>query len=386
MAVVRLYYAFATAIVVAAYAFGGIASRLLRFLRPIDLPAATDALRIGVLGAAKVNRFGILLPARALSEVTIVAIGARDVARAKQLAQSWGVSKYGDYDAVLTDPDVEAVYVPLLNGLHYKWAAAALRAGKHVLLEKPLTANADEARALVKLAHSRKLVLFEAYHWAYHPLAARMREVLRSGELGQLVELEITAGIPSAGALLEALGWRARTRDPSSKMDVSLGGGKFLGQGCYAISAARYLLGEPVRSHRTPHARKVAALGPLQAHLPSIHDPAHTHSSTACPRSNCSTPQWMRICPAHAPTLAPVPQSSFLAVLWRSWFIPLWPPASTLLRAAPVVVCMCLTTGLPSFTTASASPPPMVVRRALSGSTAAAKVTSSCSSAPLLAL
>jgi predicted dehydrogenase len=67
----------------------------------------------------------------------------------------------------------QAVYVPLLNGLHYKWAVAALRAGKHVLLEKPLTANAEEARALAALARERRLVLFEAYHWAYHPLAAR---------------------------------------------------------------------------------------------------------------------------------------------------------------------------------------------------------------------
>eukprot|EP00966_Prymnesium_polylepis_P045737 1058915-Prymnesium_polylepis.1 len=85
-----------------------------------------------------------------------------------------------------------------------------------------------------------------------------MREVVRSGELGQLVEVEVTAGIPSTGALLEAAGLRARTRDASSKMDVSLGGGKFLGQGCYAVSAARYLLGEPVRARaRSPRPASV---------------------------------------------------------------------------------------------------------------------------------
>lgn len=116
------------------------------------------------------------------------------------------------------------------------------------MLEKPLTANAAEAKSLSALAKARGLVLFEAYHWAYHPLASRMREIISSGELGELVQLEVTAGIPSIGALLRAVGLRAPARDESSKMDVGLGGGKFLGQGCYAVSAARFLLGEPVRS------------------------------------------------------------------------------------------------------------------------------------------
>lgn len=235
------------AFAVAAYAFGGVALRVFRFLCPTSPTPAPGALRVGVLGAAKVNNFGILLPSASLAEVTLVAVGARDVGRARQLAERWGIPRHGDYRTVLGDPEVEAVYVPLLNGLHYEWAAEALKAGKHVLLEKPLTANAAEARALAKLARSRGLVLFEAYHWAYHPLAARMREVLDSGELGTLEEVEVTAGIPSVGALLEAAGLRGRRRDPSSKMDLSLGGGKFLGQGCYAVSAARYLLGDPVR-------------------------------------------------------------------------------------------------------------------------------------------
>lgn len=243
----RRLYTIAAALAVVAYSFGGVASRLFRFLCPAVPPTQPDALRIGVLGAAKVNKFGILLPSRALPEVKVVIIGARDVERAKEVAERWDIPKHGDYEAVIADPEVEAVYLPLLNGLHYRWAAVALRAGKHVLLEKPLTANAPEARALAELAKAKGLILFEAYHWAYHPIAARMREVLRSGELGKLVEVEVTAGIPSFGAVLQAFGLRGRTRDPSSKMDLSLGGGKFLGQGCYAVSAARFLLGEPVR-------------------------------------------------------------------------------------------------------------------------------------------
>ncbi|KAL1503689.1 hypothetical protein AB1Y20_012162 [Prymnesium parvum] len=239
--------ALATAVAIAAYLLSGIASRLIKFLSPTPPAKAANALRFGILGAAKVNKFGILLPSLAMADVRIVAIGARDTRRAKQVADQWGIPKYGDYQSVLADPDVEAVYIPLLNGLHYEWASAALHAGKHVLLEKPMTANAAEARALADLASARGLILFEAYHWAYHPLAARMREVIRSGELGDLTQVEVSAGIPSLSAVLQAIGLQSRRRDVSSKMDVSLGGGKFLGQGCYAVSAARYLLGEPVR-------------------------------------------------------------------------------------------------------------------------------------------
>ena len=94
--------------------------------------------------------WGRLYPARAAADVAVVAVGARDPARAAALAARWAIPRHGDYAAVLADPEVEAVYIALVNGQHFAWAAAALRAGKHVLLEKPLTHTADEARALAR--------------------------------------------------------------------------------------------------------------------------------------------------------------------------------------------------------------------------------------------
>lgn len=103
----------------------------------------------------------------------------------------------------------------------------------------------QQAEALAKLAASRGLVLAEAFHWRHHPLARRVREVVRSGELGRPVALEVSAGLPTIDSLKAALGMGAGSgRLP--KMDVLLGGGNFMGQGCYAVDAARFLLGEPV--------------------------------------------------------------------------------------------------------------------------------------------
>merc|ERR1739841_392142 len=97
--------------------------------------AEASPVRVGLLGAAKIAPFGLLHPASRLPcAVRVVAVGARDAARAAALAKQWGIQKHGTYSTVLGLEEVEAVYLPLLNGLHYEWAAAALRAGKHVLV------------------------------------------------------------------------------------------------------------------------------------------------------------------------------------------------------------------------------------------------------------
>ena len=237
-----------------AYSLRGVWQRVVRMLTPGSVCTDADAspVRVGLLGAAKIAPFGLLHPASRLPcAVRVVAVGARDAARAAALAKQWGIQKHGTYSTVLGLEEVEAVYLPLLNGLHYEWAAAALRAGKHVLVEKPIASNAAEARSLARLAKSRSLVLAEAYHWRFHPIASRLKEVVRSGELGQPTSLEVTAGLPSPDALFSAgrsaLRLQRPEGPPPAKMDVSLGGGNFMGQGCYTVSVARYLFGEPLR-------------------------------------------------------------------------------------------------------------------------------------------
>ncbi len=103
-------------------------------------------LRIGTLGAAKITPMALVRPARNVERVTVTAVAARDRARAETFAKKHGIAKvYDDYDALLGDPDLDAIYNPLPNSLHAEWTLRALDAGKHVLCEKPFTSNAEEA-------------------------------------------------------------------------------------------------------------------------------------------------------------------------------------------------------------------------------------------------
>ncbi|HEX6445156.1 MAG TPA: Gfo/Idh/MocA family oxidoreductase [Streptosporangiales bacterium] len=204
------------------------------------------AVRIGVLGAARIAPLALVRPARENPRAAVTAVAARDLARAEHFAQRHGIPEaYGDYRALLDDPDVDAVYIPLPNALHGRWALAALAAGKHVLCEKPFTANADEAQKVAAAAHGTGLVVMEAFHYRYHPLAARMKEIVSSGELGTLRHVAARFCFPLP-------------RFADIRYDYALAGGALMDAGCYAVHMARLLGGaEPevvdaVAKRRTP--------------------------------------------------------------------------------------------------------------------------------------
>ena len=138
---------------------------------------------------------------------------------------------FADYDALIAAPDVDAIYNPLPNGLHAQWTTAALEAGKHVLCEKPLTANAAEAEQLAAVAQRTGLVLMEAFHWRYHPLAQRMVEIVRSGELGSLRHVEAALCFPLP-------------RFSDIRYQYDLAGGALMDAGCYTVHIVRTLGGE----------------------------------------------------------------------------------------------------------------------------------------------
>ncbi|MBW2314770.1 MAG: Gfo/Idh/MocA family oxidoreductase, partial [Deltaproteobacteria bacterium] len=128
-----------------------------------------EALRVGVLGAARIAPMALLRPARQVPGVEVSAVAARDVDKARRFAGKHGIPRvFESYDALLADPDVDAVYVPLPNGLHADWTIRAIEAGKHVLCEKPFTANAGEAERVAKAARASDRVVMEAFHWRYH--------------------------------------------------------------------------------------------------------------------------------------------------------------------------------------------------------------------------
>ena len=117
----------------------------------------------------------------------MAAIAARDPERAAAFARKHGIPRVLDtYEDLVNDPDVDAIYNPLPNGLHGQWTVAALNAGKHVMCEKPFTANADEARAVAEADNAHPgLVVMEAFHYQYHPLAKRVVEIVRIGRARQ---------------------------------------------------------------------------------------------------------------------------------------------------------------------------------------------------------
>lgn len=191
------------------------------------------ALRIGVLGAARIAPAALIGPARDDPAVEVVAVAARDRDRAEAFARKHGIgTAYDDYQALLDSPEIDAVYNPLPNGLHGRWTLAALAAGKHVLCEKPFTANAEEARTVAAAARDSGLVVLEAFHYRYHPLARRLREIIDSGELGALRQVSTAMCFPLP-------------KFSDIRYDYGLAGGALMDAGCYAVHLARLLGGEP---------------------------------------------------------------------------------------------------------------------------------------------
>ncbi len=184
-------------------------------------------LRIGILGAAQVAPQALINPAKQNSEVVVAAVAARDASRARAFAAKHDIGRvHDDYDKLIADPDLDAVYNPLPNGLHGRWTRAALAAGKHVLCEKPFTANAAEAREIAELAAQSDRVVMEAFHYRYHPLALRVEEIIASGELGKLERVEAAMCFPLP-------------KFSDIRYNYALAGGATMDAGCYAVHMAR---------------------------------------------------------------------------------------------------------------------------------------------------
>lgn len=202
-----------------------------------------QTLKLGILGAARIAPAAVIAPARKIADVDIAAVAARDLKKAEAFAAAHDIPRvHESYDALINDPDVTAIYNPLPNSLHAAWTIKALRAGKHVLCEKPIASNAEEAEAIARAGDETGLCVGEAFHWRYHPLADRIREIIASGEIGALRRIEASFCIPLFSR--NDIRWR-----------YDLAGGAMMDVGCYPIAIARHLAGaEPeVISARMKH-------------------------------------------------------------------------------------------------------------------------------------
>jgi xylose dehydrogenase (NAD/NADP) len=191
------------------------------------------ALRWGILSTANIT--DKLLDSGTDQE--FVAVGSRDGARAEAYAREKGIARaHGSYEALLTDPDVDAIYNPLPNALHVDWSIRALEAGKHVLCEKPLTRRPEDVDRAFDVAEREGRVLAEAFMWRHHPQVARARELLDAGAIGDLRIIRAHFAFPAA--------------DPDDiRLQPSLDGGGLMDVGCYCVSGCRTLAGaEPERA------------------------------------------------------------------------------------------------------------------------------------------
>lgn len=189
-------------------------------------------LRWGILGCAAIADRAVIPAIQASETGQLVGIASRDESKAKNKAEQFDIPKYyGSYEALLADPDIDAVYIPLPNHLHKQWTIAAAQAGKHILCEKPLALNAQEAQEMVDACKEAGVHLAEAFMYRHHPRIARVKEIIASGEIGELRAIRGSFtfdGAENKGDIRFVKEW---------------GGGSLFDIGCYPLSAARLIMG-----------------------------------------------------------------------------------------------------------------------------------------------
>lgn len=194
-----------------------------------------DEIRWGILSTANIGRKVVAPALQSSRNGRVVAVASRDGSRAREYAAALDIpTSHGSYEALLADPQVDAVYVPLPNSLHRHWTEQALAAGKHVLCEKPLAADAQECIAMHEAAERADRLLMEAFMYRFHPRIERTIASVRSGALGQLrlVRSSFTFAVA----------------DPSNiRLQPELAGGALMDVGSYCVNVSRTLFGrEPI--------------------------------------------------------------------------------------------------------------------------------------------
>ena len=189
-------------------------------------------IRFGILSTAKIGQEWVLPAIVRAPGAQLAAVASRTLETAQQLAEEFSIgAAHGSYEELLADPDIDAIYNPLPNHLHLEWTMAAIAAGKHVLCEKPLGLNAEEARTMVDAARAAGVILTEAFMYRWHPQWVRTKELIDEGRIGDIV------GIHS---------WFSYYGDDPTNIRhfPEMGGGALMDIGCYPIHATRLLLGD----------------------------------------------------------------------------------------------------------------------------------------------
>ena len=190
----------------------------------------TKKLRWGLLSTARINR-AVIPPIRKSRRGELTAVSSRTEERVQGYAQVWDIPRtFDSYEAMLADPDIDIIYNPLPNSLHTEWTVKAVRAGKHVLCEKPMALTVTEVDQMIAAASETGKVIAEAFMYRHHPQTLKVKQLIQDGEIG---DLRLVKGAFSF--FLE--------RPGDVRVDPDLGGGSIWDVGCYPISYARYMVG-----------------------------------------------------------------------------------------------------------------------------------------------
>jgi len=188
----------------------------------------------GIMSTARINRL-FLAGARQSDQLQVSAIASRTLAAAQEYATEHGIERaHGSYEALLADPDIDAVYISLPNALHIEWSIKALEAGKHVLCEKPLSRVASEVERAFDAAARADRLLMEAFMYRHHPQTRKLAELLSAGAIGQVRMIRSSFSFVAADAA-------------DVRLFEALEGGGLMDVGCYCVNASRALAGEPER-------------------------------------------------------------------------------------------------------------------------------------------
>lgn len=191
-------------------------------------------MKIGILGTADIA-FRRFLPAlKSCQGITYIGIASRTPEKTDRFLETYGGRAYSSYEALLEDPEIDAVYVPLPPALHYEWGKRVLLSGKHLMMEKPFTTSLKETQELLQLAKEKNLAVHENYMFLYHSQLAKVKEWITDGTLGEVRLFRMSFGFP-------------KRADEDFRYCKALGGGALLDCGGYPVRLALELLGKSAR-------------------------------------------------------------------------------------------------------------------------------------------
>ncbi|KAG2171588.1 hypothetical protein INT43_008314, partial [Umbelopsis isabellina] len=199
---------------------------------------SVNPVRIGLISVAAIAPMSLCIPVAQLGTAIIAGVAARDKTRAQKFAAKWNIPNVFDtYQDLINSDTIEAVYIPLPNGLHLEWAKKALEAGKHVLLEKPAVSNEAQAKELAEIARQHpSLVFVEAFHYRFHPASLLFHSLVNSGQYGTVQKVTSRFNLPDVFS------------NSDIRKNIDLAGGGAMDMGSYAINTLRWLFGsEPTR-------------------------------------------------------------------------------------------------------------------------------------------